>query len=417
MEWPVLRSANAHTEIAAANFPLIRHVKIRHASADSPSATVNTSGWEPASPATVGTFTAIGYYFARDIHEKIGVPIGIVNSTRNGTPIESWMSPASLAADPAFAGIIDRWQQNLVGYPARSAEYEERLAGWTRIEAQARAAVNARVDAALNDRNPVRLDPHSLYNDWLQRNPRPRAPRGPGDPSAPSGAFNGMINPLLPGALRGVLWYQGETDAGRASEYQALFAAMITGWRAHFAQGDFPFYWVDLANFAVPADSGERGRTYAFLREAQTKTLSLPNTGQAIAIDTGDPKDVHPMNKQNVGRRLALLARNRVYAIVADDTGPTFESATREGAAMRVRFSHVSGGLVAHEKPVQSLELAGVDRVFYPADGRIDRETLIVMSFSVREPVAVRYAWTNAPEANLYNGAGLPAVPFRSDAW
>src|SRR5687768_2373729 len=165
MEWSVVRSTNARAEIAAANFPLIRQVKIQRASADGPAATVNTSGWETASRATVGNFTAVGYYFARDIHEKTGVPIGIVNSTWEGTPIESWMSPASLAGNPAFAGIIQRWQQNLVGYAERSAEYQERLAGWTRMETQAKAAVNARVDAAFHDRIPVRLDPHSLYND------------------------------------------------------------------------------------------------------------------------------------------------------------------------------------------------------------------------------------------------------------
>jgi sialate O-acetylesterase len=143
----------------------------------------------------------------------------------------------------------------------------------------------------------------------------------------------------------------------------------------------------------------------------------LPHTGQALAIDIGDPKDIHPTNKQEVGRRLALLAKNRVYEITGDDTGPIFAAATREGAAMRVRFTHVSGGLVAHEKPPQALELAGANRVFHPADGRIERDTLVVISPRVREPVAVRYAWTNAPEANLYNGAGLPATPFRSDDW
>jgi sialate O-acetylesterase len=327
------------------------------------------------------------------------------------------MSPATLASDPAFAVIGQRWQQNLLEYPARKPEYDLRLAAWTKAEADAKAAITLRVDAGLRSRVPVRLDASSLYTEWLRQNPRPRAPRGPGDPWTPAGLFNGMINPLMPYALRGVLWYQGENNAGRASEYHALFAAMITGWRAHFAQGDFPFYWVNLANFGVPEDGGERGRTYALLREAQTKTLALPNTGQALAIDIGEPHDIHPTNKQEVGRRLALLARSRVYEIVTDDTGPTFASATREGAAMRVRFTHASGGLVAHEKPVQALELAGADRVFYPADGRIERDTLIVRSNSVREPVAIRYAWTNAPEANLHNGAGLPAVPFRSDEW
>ena len=192
---------------------------------------------------------------------------------------------------------------------------------------------------------------------------------------------------------------------------------MITAWRAHFGQGDFPFYWVSLANYGVPLDGGERGRTYAFLREAQTQALALPHTGQALAIDLGDPKDIHPLNKQDVGRRLARLAKSRLHGFTVDDTGPTFAGVTREGKTIRVRFTHSANGLVAHEKPVQSLELAGADRVFHPADGRIDRDTLVVTSAAVREPVAVRYAWTNAPEANLYSGSGLPAVPFRSDNW
>jgi sialate O-acetylesterase len=417
MEWPVVRSAHASAEIAAARFPLIRHVKIVNTVAATPAGTVDTTGWQPASPETAGNFTAVGYFFAREIHQRLGVPIGIVNSSWGGTPVESWMSPAALASDPAFAVVHQRWQQNLLEYPARKADFDTRLAAWTSAEAQARAAVTARVDAAARSGSPVRLDPAQLRADWLRRNPRPRAPRGPGDPWTPAGLFNGMINPLLPYALRGALWYQGESNAGRASEYHALFAAMIKAWRAHFGQGDFPFYWVNLANFAVRMDENEKGRTYAFLREAQTKTLTLPNTGQALAIDIGDPANIHPANKQEVGRRLARLAMNRVYDVVTDDTGPTFASAMREGAAVRVRFDNVSGGLVAHEKPVQSLELAGADRVFHPAEGRIDRDTLIVTSSSVREPMAVRYAWTNAPEANLYNGAGLPAVPFRSDEW
>jgi sialate O-acetylesterase len=230
-----------------------------------------------------------------------------------------------------------------------------------------------------------------------------------------------MIAPLLPCTLRGVLWYQGESNAERATEYHALFAAMITAWRAHFGQPELPFYWVSLANYAVPIDRGETGRSYAMLREAQTKTLTLPNAGQALAIDIGEPKNIHPANKQEVGRRLALLAKNRLYGVVCDDTGPTFAGATRATlpngrAALLVRFTYADG-LVAHDKPVQSLELAGADRVFYPADGTISRDTLLVSSPKVREPVAVRYAFTNAPEANLFNGAGLPAVPFRSDEW
>jgi sialate O-acetylesterase len=410
MEWPVSRAENAAAEIAAANFPLIRHVHVEHTVAEAPADTVKTRGWQPATPQNVGTWTAVGYFFAREIHQKLGVPIGIVHSSWGGTPVESWMSPAALRSNPAFTVVDQRWQQMLAEFPARKKTFDDQVAAWTAGEAAAKA------------RSPA------AAADFAQKTPRPRAPRGPGDSWTPTGLFNGMINPLLPYGLRGVLWYQGESNAERAAEYHALFSAMITAWRGHFGQGDFPFYWVSLANYGVPIDNGERGRTYALLREQQTKTLPLPNTGQALAIDIGDPKNIHPTNKQEVGRRLALLARNRVYDSVCDDTGPTFVSATREalpanrkagtvaGTALRVRFTHADG-LVAHDKPVQSLELAGADRVFYPAEARIDRDSLLVFSPKVREPVAVRYAFSNAPEANLYNGAGLPAVPFRSDDW
>ncbi|HEX2854349.1 MAG TPA: sialate O-acetylesterase [Opitutaceae bacterium] len=397
MEWPVSRSADAAQEIAAANFPLIRHIKISHAVANAPAETVKTNGWQPATPQTAPGFTAVGYFFARDIFQKLGVPIGLVNSSWGGTPVESWMSPSALASDPAFKIIGERWQKDLADYPAKKPAYDLMLKDWRKAEAAAKAQGEAAVAAFLRER------------------PWQRAPRGPGDSWTPAGLFNGMINPLLPYALRGVLWYQGESNFDRATEYRPLFSAMITAWRAHFGQGEIPFYWVNLANFKN--DEDPTGLTYAFLREAQTQTLSLPKTGQALAIDIGDHDNIHPANKQEVGRRLALLAKNRVYDITCDDTGPTFLKATREGAALRVHLAHAGSGLVAHEKPVQSLEVAGVDRVFRAATARIERDTLLVRSPEVREPVAVRYAWRNSPEANLYNGAGLPAVPFRSDDW
>lgn len=396
MEWPVSRAANPDREIATAHFPLLRHVKIEHTVADSPADAVATGGWQPATPQTVGTFTAVGYFFARDLHRRLGVPIGIVNSSWGGTPIESWMSPAALS-DPAFAVVHERWQKTLADYPGALKTHEKRFAEWTKAEAAAPPA-----------ETPARTE-------WLHRNPRPQAPRGPGSQSTPAGLFNGMINPLLPYAIRGTLWYQGEANASRASEYRALFATLITAWRAHFGQGDFPFYWVNLANFKAPSD--DTGMAWAFLREAQTQALALPNTGQAMAIDIGDPDNIHPADKQEVGRRLALLARNRVHGIVGDDTGPTFSSASREGSALRVRFTNVHGGLVARDQPVQSLEVAGADRVFHPASARIEQDTLIVSAPNVKEPVAVRYAWRNAPVANLYNSSGQPAVPFRSDSW
>jgi len=397
MEFHVDRALNAAREIAAANFPLLRHVTIARAVAEAPSDDAKTSGWLAATPESAGQFTAVGYFFARDLFQKLGVPIGIVHSSWGGTPVEAWMSPAALASDPKFAIVRERWEKTLADFPAAKAAFEARFVEWTAADAAARA----------------RGEP--AHAAFLKQHPRERAPRGPGDSWTPAGLFNGMINPLVPYALRGVLWYQGESNAERAHEYHALFAAMITAWRGHFGQGDFPFFWVSLANYKVPGDA--TGRTYACLREAQTQTLALPNTGQALAIDIGDPNDIHPTNKQDAGRRLARLAENRVYGITLDDIGPVFVSATREGAAMRVRFTNVSSGLLAHDKPPQSLELAGADRVFHPAGGKIERDTLVVSAPDVKEPIAVRYAWTNAPEANLYNGAGLPAGPFRSDDW
>lgn len=396
MEWPVSGAADAAAEIAAANFPLLRHVKIERTVAEAPAETVKTGGWQGATPQTVGAFTAVGYFFARDVHQKTGVPIGLVNSTWGGTPVESWLSPAALASDPAFRVVTERWRQNLADFPAARTAFSAAIEEWTKGEAAAKTKPKAEADA------------------WRKKNPRPRAPRGEGDPWTPSGLFNGMINPLLPYALRGTLWYQGESNAGRAGEYHALFAAMIRAWRAHFGQGELPFYWVQLANYKVPEDPS--GISYAQLREAQTKTLALPHTGQALAIDIGNPDDIHPTNKQEVGRRLARLAKHRIYGFVGDDTGPTFAGLAREGGALRVKFAHAEG-LVAHDKPVQALEIAGANRVFHPAVARIERDTLLVSAPAVKEPVAVRYAWRNAPEANLYNSTGLPAVPFRSDDW
>ncbi|MFO1446919.1 MAG: sialate O-acetylesterase [Opitutaceae bacterium] len=389
MEWPVARADRAEAEMAAAKFPLLRHFKVARTVSDLPTDALAGS-WVVASPETVSGFTAVGYFFARDLHRKLGVPIGLINSSWGGTPIEAWMSPAALASDPAFAVVAERWKTALAEYPQRKAAHEKELAEWTAEWEGAKA-----VGKPFTRRRPV-------------------APPGPGDPDTPSGLFNGMINPVLPFALRGTIWYQGENNVGRASEYHALFSAMITHWRAHFGQGDFPFYWVQLPNFR---GSNAAGFSWALLREAQSRTLVLPETGQVVTIDIGDPDNLHPGNKQEVGRRLALIAKAQTYGFTSDYSGPVFASAEREKSALRVRFTHASNGLIARDRPLQSFEVAGADRVFHPASAAIDGETLLVSAPEVRVPVAVRYAWRNAPDANLTNGAGLPASPFRSDTW
>ncbi len=391
-----LRALNAAAEVAAANYPLIRQFKLKNTESDSPLETA-TGTWKPCSPATASLFSAVGYFFARDIYRKLGVPIGLVNSSWGGTPIEAWSDRFDLASDPAFAVIGQRWQQTLADFPQKHAAFVAALDLWTKEKKAAEKG-----------------GPGPLAK-FLKSSPQPYPPNGPGAPATPSGLFNGMIYPLLPYALRGVLWYQGEANINHADEYHRLFAAMITAWRSRFEQGDIPFFWVQLANFEQPGDpTHER---WAFLREAQSQTLSLPNTGQAVIIDIGDPANIHPQNKQEVGRRLALIAKAKVYDTPVDFSGPVFAAATREGSALRVSFTDAGTGLIAAGHPLQSFEIAGADRQFHPADAAITGETVLVQSPQVPAPVAVRYAWRNAPDANLYNGAGLPAVPFRSDGW
>ncbi len=391
---PTYRVDNAEEEVAAANYPLIRHFKVKLKESDTPTDTMDGS-WAVCSPDTVIQFTAVGYFFARDIYEKLHVPVGLINSTWGGTPVEAWMSPFALDSNPAFAFVHERWQKGLAEYPQKKAAYDAALPLWQKDLAAAKAA--------------------GTESEFRMLHPQLRLPHGPGDRWTPTGLFNGMINPLLPYALRGVLWYQGESNAIHPAEYHEFFPAMITAWRKHFGQGDLPFYFVQLASFSYLRNAN--GTEWALIREGQAQALALPQTAMAVAIDLGEHTNIHPRNKQEVGRRLALIAETHLYGIPGDDSGPMFAGATREGSALRVRFIHANNGLIAHETPVQSLELAGADKIFHPAQGLIEGETLLVGSPDVKDPVAVRYAWSNDPEANLFNGAGLPAAPFRSDAW
>ena len=392
MGWPLKDTYDAAIDMpASAHFPLIRHIQIAKKVADAPLATAS-GAWQVAGPATTGDFTAVGYYFARDLHGLLNVPIGLIHSSWGGTRIEAWMDPSALKSNPAFAPVTDAWAQVLADYPGKKARYDTELAAWKEAQAAAKA-VN----------QPFAQTPPELPWGGIP---------GPGHRATPAGLNNGMIAPLVPYALRGAIWYQGESNDGNASEYHALFSALITGWRAQFGQGDFPFYWVQLASFASPTDTN-----WAFLREAQTQTLVLPSTGQAVTIDIGNARDIHPRNKKDVGRRLARLALARTYGRQIADSGPVFANAAREGAGFRITFTETHGGLLAPQNTLGGFELAGEDKVFRPAEAKIENNTVLVTSAEIPEPVAVRYAWRSAPLAGLFNGEGLPAVPFRSDTW
>jgi sialate O-acetylesterase len=379
MAWTVAESADAAAEIAAADFPLVRHFQVAKTVADRPAFSV-AGAWEAASPKTVGDFSGVAYFFGRELHRRLGVPVGLINASWGSTHIESWMSPAALASDPAFESVHRRWAEVVAGHPAKLAAHAQALAAW---------------DAA---GRPAKR--------------RPRSPDGPGSRLEPSGLHKGMIHPFTPAALRGVIWYQGETNSARHEEYARLFTRLIESWRAEFAQPELPFYFVQLANNIRRHDPS--GEEFSHIREAQRAALALPATGMAVTIDIGDPRDIHPANKQDVGRRLALLALRRIHGLESEDSGPLPAGAGNEKSdtsAVRVGFSH-SAGLATGDPALPGFEVAGADGVFFDATARLEDETAVVRSARVGVPTRVRYAWGNNPPSPLRNGAGLPASPF-----
>jgi sialate O-acetylesterase len=395
MEWPVSLSLHPEQEIAAANYPQIRLFGVKHTVASQPRQ--DTEGtWVECTPQTVAGFSAVAYFFGRDLHQALGVPVGLIKTAWGGTPAESWISRPTLEAHPDLKGLVERWDavrlQALEDYVGAVDQYFQQVARWVQ---------NAQSSGLLT--------------------PMPAAPGLPGilqNPWRASGLYNGMIAPLIPYALRGAIWYQGESNANRAYQYRTLFPALIQDWRRAWGQGDFPFLFVQLANFtAPPAEPGESD--WAELREAQSMALALPNTGMAVAIDLGEADNIHPPNKQEVGRRLALAARAIAYGQPVVYSGPLYQSMAVEGHSIRLWFRHLGGGLVAQGGgPLRGFAIAGADRKFVWAEARIEGETVVVHSDQVPQPVAVRYAWANNPEGcNLFNQAGLPASPFRTDDW
>ena len=382
---------DAEREVAAADFPAIRLIQPERVVSDEPRENF-TGAWTACRPETAATFSAAAYFFGRMLHRELGVPIGLIDSSWGGTPAEAWTSMEVLGSSPKLAGTLSRWDRVLADYPAARAFSEREMQEWNDAVARARA----------EGREPP-LPP----ND----------PIGPGHCHQPAGLFNAMIAPLVPYALRGAIWYQGESNTPRAYEYRALFPAMIRDWRRRWGQGDFPFLFVQISAY------GRRRRrpdenAWAELREAQTMTLAEPNTAMAVTIDIGEDFDIHPKNKQEVGRRLALAALATVHGRDVVYSGPTYESMSVEGDAVRLRFRHIAGGLATSDgAPPRGFTVAGADRRFEWADAALDGDAVLVRSDAVCEPVAVRYAWADSPDCNLCNAEGLPASPFRTDDW
>lgn len=354
MEFPVKGWAqviDADKEVAEANHEGIRLLQIHKVAAEEPSHKVvaNSETWQQCTPQTVPEFSAVAYFFAREINKKTGAPVGVIDATWGGSNIESWISKGALQYVPQLADSI------------------------------------ARKD----------------YGPWR---------------NSPTALWNGMIQPLVPMALKGVLWYQGEQNELRGYEYRDLFPMLISDWRKHWGNDDMPFFFVQLANFHERKDEPTEA-LWAEMREAQAMALNVKNTGMAVTADIGEGNDIHYHNKQEVGRRLALIALAQCYH--AKDviySGPQYAGYAIDGSKIVVKM-HTAGHLQAKGGLLKNFTIAGADHKFHKAEARIDGHDIVVWSDDVPYPLAVRYAWQDNPDIELFNTFGLPATTFRTDDW
>ena len=532
MQWSVSQAMNSEQEIAAANYPNIRLFSVPRVIQFQPVDDVSGGEWLVTTPETIGGFSAVGYFFGRELHQHLGIPIGLINTSWGGTNVETWTSAKAIGqldefkavvaeldtldvakikarVEAKFAplkaelakttpGLVDgkalwaspeidttQWQPMKLPILWEEAGLEG-VDGviWFRKEftlTETKDLQNVVLSLGPIDDSDItwvngikigetlrkydeprfyKLDstilqpgknvvtvrvedyggggglwgkPDDLYlqagtfklglsGDWQYRiSPVNFAYNvtGVGPNSKPTLLFNAMIHPLLPYRIKGAIWYQGESNAGRAYKYRTLFPLMIQDWRNHWDQGDFPFLFVQLANFMQP-DSQPSESAWAELREAQLMTLKLPNTGMAVIIDIGEADDIHPRNKQDVGYRLALAARKVSFGEEIVYSGPLYDSMAIEGNKIRIFFKNVGSGLMIKDKYgyLKGFAIAGPDRKFVWAKATLDGNDVLVYNETVQNPVAVRFGWANNPDdINLYNQEGLPASPFRTDDW
>jgi len=521
---------NYQQEIAAANYPDIRQFIVPHITATSPQDDIKEGEWLVCSPNNAAQFSATAYFFARELQQKTGVPIGLVNTSWGGTNVETWISKESFENSEEFKSIyagkqqidfdellkqkVEKFNNTLKKLqPAplpQAAEIEDwkensfNDSGWNKmmlpglweeqglegfdgiiwfrktiylsaadIEKAAVLELSMIDDLDETFINGVKVGSSIAYNDYRKYNvPAAVLKEGKnviaikitdtgggggmygeaenikiilGDKEFPlSGSwlfsiesirdvalqlypnsypallYNGMINPLIPFSIKGAIWYQGEANAGRAYQYRTSFPLMINDWRKHWGQGDFPFYFVQLASWNSNNGNSQKGSEWAELREAQTLTLALPNTGMAVTTDIGDAKDIHPKNKQDVGKRLAAIALNKTYNKGNVYAGATYQSFAIDANKITITYSSIGSGLMVKDKYgyIKGFEIAGADKIFHYAQAFVIGEKIIVSSNEVQQPVAVRYGWADdAGENNVFNKEGFPAAPFRTDNW
>ncbi len=371
---------NAGQEIATADQPNIRLLHIPEKASNYPLRD-QPAAWTLCTPETASSFSAVAYLFGRELEQREHIPVGLIDSTWGGTPAEAWISLDGISADAALMPVFSFWSALADQQP----------------DTPALVAADQREDAAakLAGRPPVKHSWHPDLDSWQ-----------------PAALFNAMVAPATPFAIKGVIWYQGETNSnvGRANLYQRVFSTLISDWRLKWQQGNFPFLYVQISSFTSGPDE-----SWGTLRDQQRRTLDLVNTAMAVTLDVGDPGNVHPSDKQTVAARLALAARALAYGETLEYSGPLFRQATVEGAGMRIWFDHTAGKLVSKPPTLAGFEVAGDDHHFVAATARIEGDTVFAASPQIAQPRYVRYAWANAPEATLFNAAGLPASTFTSE--
>jgi len=363
MEWALKNTNSGEDSVNAANHPNIRLFEVGRNLSLEVIEEVPEAKWSICSPETAANFSAIGYYFARRIESDMDVAIGLLDINWGGTVSEAWTSGDALLTHADFKETVAKNQS----------------------------------EGPKDFSDPKLKSP----NSW------------------PTSLFYGMLEPVIPFAIKGALWYQGESNASRAYQYREIFPLMIEDWRTHWGQGDFPFLWVQLANFRQPKADPEDS-DWAELREAQSMALSLPNTGQAVIIDKGEANDIHPRDKWTVGERLAKGAKKVAYGMDVVYSGPTYKSMEIQGNQIRVSFDHIGSGLMVNDKYgyVKGFSVAGQDKKFHWVSGQQDGDQIVLETGDIKNPVAVRYGWADNPDdVNLYNKEGLPADPFRTDDW
>jgi sialate O-acetylesterase len=401
MEWAMDWLPNPNPEIMRADHPNLRLFLVPKKTADRPKDDV-VAKWALCSPASVRPFSAVAYYYGLELHMKLGVPVGVIESAWGGTLIEPWTPPAGFEAVPDTKPILDKQAASYEDY--RKA-LEKALPAWDLWIHETQKALKAK-SAIPPQPEP---DPSNPFDN----------------PQAPTALYNGMIHALTPFTIRGAIWYQGESNRNDGLFYEKKMEALIKGWREVWKLGDFPFYYVQIAPFDYGYDRDMKGspvvdsRRLPLLWEAQTNALRLPNTGMAVVTDIANLRDIHPTNKIDVARRLALWARAKIYGekdLVY--SGPLYKSMTVEGDKAKIAFDSVGGGLMTNDgQPSVWFEIAGDDHVFYRAEAEISGDTVVVRSPRVASPKAVRFGWNELAVPNLINKEGLPASPFRTDRW